>query len=305
MIEKVLIPLENVSFRGADNKVRLRYRLVSKDKNEFSQWSPIYTINPSELGDSSVGDNTTNPILYSGWDPTSSVDSENVNIKLDSGWVNDKKMIPCKNFDVFISWAYATSPLLTVKNWGYEICKSAKILSTGITTDFTSGILYSEYYSYATVTDIPTKDLQVGDSIKAKPGIPPTSSATFGVETTDTTILKILSESSILIKTTAYSLPASSSIVAGDVGNVVKYGSTTPQYTYAGTSNSGQFSINIPTQIYSTNKVVQYIYKITPATKPPTLNYIYTSSVLTTTPVITTTATTNTVDAIIDGGSPS
>ena len=300
MIEKILIPLENVSFRGADNKIRLRYRLISKDKNEFSQWSPIYTINPSELGDSSVGDNTTNPILYSGWDPTSSVDSKNVNIKLDSGWTNNKKMIPCKNFDVFISWNYGTASTLTSR-WGYEISKSAKILSTGITTDFTSGAPYSEFYSYATVTDIPTKDLKIGDTIKAKPG----STATFGNESTDTSILKILNESSILIQTTAYVLPASSSIVAGDVGNVVKYGSSTPQYTYAGTSDSGQFAVNIPTQIYSTNKVIQYQYKITPATKPPTLNYIYTSSVLTTTPVITTTATTNTVDAIIDGGSPS
>jgi hypothetical protein len=49
VIEKKIIPLEDVEYRGADNKVRLRYRLVSKDKNETSEWSPIYTINPSEI----------------------------------------------------------------------------------------------------------------------------------------------------------------------------------------------------------------------------------------------------------------
>lgn len=110
MLDKILIPLEDVEFRGADNKVRLRYRLKSKDGNETSQWSPIYAINSSEINNiDNSGGVTVNPIEYSGWKPISYTDENNLYIKFDTGWINDKKIIPHKNFDAFVSWNYADS----------------------------------------------------------------------------------------------------------------------------------------------------------------------------------------------------
>ena len=114
MLDKILIPLEDVPFLGKDNKVRLRYRLKSKDGNETSQWSPVYTINPVTLygGPQNITTNSdtySNPLAYSGWTPTSYTDEDNLFINFDTGWVNNKKIIPYKNFDVFVSWNYAES----------------------------------------------------------------------------------------------------------------------------------------------------------------------------------------------------
>jgi hypothetical protein len=158
MLDKILIPLEDVPFLNADNNVRLRYRLKSKDGNEVSQWSPVYTITPFNLYSGptniqNVDDVYINPIAYSGWNPVSYTDEDNLYIKFDSGWINDKKMIPYKNFDAFVSWNYANSiiniapqtptfstPRITITtNVAHNIAVGQTIIISGVTPDGYNG----------------------------------------------------------------------------------------------------------------------------------------------------------------------
>jgi hypothetical protein len=308
MIKKILIPLENVLFRGTDNKIRLRYRLKSKDANEVSQWSPIYTVNPSELGNSSVGTSTTNPILYSEWQPTSYSDGTNINIKIDNGWANDKKIIPCKNFDIFVSWNMAD-----VGSYfsGYEISKTGNIKSGSVvaTTEIIGGPITVYNYT-AIVTDVPTKDLEVGGFISAKDGVTGKLGQSGGIETS-TIITKIYGPYSMQVTTSTegFDVP----VVAGDITKVskleVEATPTTNNFVYLGTTGSGNIAIKIPQQVYSTNNVIQYVYRITPATNPPTLtdtNWLYDSGILTTIATVEPNSSGNTYNIDnVDGGSPS
>ena len=306
MIKKFLVPLEDVLFRGTDNKVRLRYRLKSKDGNEVSQWSPIYTVDPSELGNSSVGTSTTNPILYSGWTATSYSDGENLNIKIDNGWANDKKIIPCKNFDIFVCWNLGDFGTYA---GGYEISKTGNIKTGSISSSIITppSVPIVEYNYTAIVTDVPTKNLNVGDFVSAKNG----SSGKLGQDggiNTSTIITKIFGPYSMEVKTSTegFNVP----IIAGDITNFAKFNISNTQvindFAYFGTTGSGNIAIQIPKQIYNTNNAIQYIYKITPATNPPTLtdtNWLYDSGKLTTKATVEPNSSGNTYN--IDSGSPS
>jgi hypothetical protein len=314
MIQKVLIPLEDVKFRGIDNKVRLRYRLVSKDRNESSQWSPVYTVNPSEIKSELLFDpgyETTNPILYSKWEPTSYSDGKNINIKIDSGWVKDKKVIPCNNFDIFITWNQFYST--TNGFWGYQIAKDGNVIGTSIVAT-TSSIPGGTQYTYtATVTDIPTKNLNVGDSISAKDG---TGSIGQSSPSTSTTVSKIYGPYSMQVTTDSELVDVP--ITGGTITNLVKLridtDTVSDDFIYAGTTDSGNLSIKIQQQAYSQDDSVQYSYMITPATNPPTLvetfdgvdliytNALYKSDILTTAATVEPGATGNTYN--IDSGSP-
>jgi len=374
MITKVSIPLEDVPYSGADKKVRLRYRLVSKDKNETSQWSSIYTINPEEVQPITVNDIYSNPVFYSGWTPTSYTDEDNLFINFDGGWINNKRLIPYKNFDAFVSWNFADSiinipkqtPTLAgtiitlttsvthnirvgktiiisgvtpdayngtwvtksgttgttikidigfnpgpitivgtidiVERWGYEVSKNATIEASSITTP-------SGYYTFATLTNIDTKNLNTQDLIKGKPGsfalVP--DNGTLGGTATSTTITK-LSNNTINVLT--YDPTGTSpDIVAGTIVSISKFSATNKSYGYAGSSaDNGQIVVKIPKQIYTDNNVIQYKYYLVPRTNPPTLldtsvarNYVYLSPNLTTKPTLQISSLDNT----IDGGSPS
>ena len=318
MIEKVLIPLEDVQFRGEDNKVRLRYRLVSKDKNETSQWSPVYTVYPYEIKSASAGypgpgTDKTNPILYSNWEPTSYSDGKNINIKIDSGWVKDKKIIPCNNFDVFITWnVYPYSP--SVGFWGYEVSKDGVIVSGTVENSVVAGSPLSMYYSSAKVSGVPTKNLQIGDFVTIDP-IAPTSIGSLPLEYTFVT--KIYGPDSLQI-TKQYEGISSVPIVTGNFSSFTKISNnSTPvikDFVYAGTTNSGNISIQIPKQAFSEENATQYKYILTPARTPPGIletidqynydytNEIYTSSILTTEATVEPGETSNIYN--IDSGSP-
>jgi hypothetical protein len=322
MIKKVLIPLEDVQFRGIDNKVRLRYRLVSKDKNETSQWSPIYTVYPYEIKSAAAGypgpgSETTNPILYSEWEPTSYSDGKNINIKIDSGWVKDKHVIPCNNFDVFISWNQFPYP--TAKFWGYEVSKDGTIVAGTIENSYyTVGPFETIEVSSATITDVPTKNLQVGDAITINPVAPAQLGS--GYPASFTTITKIYSPYSMQITTETINIP--DPIVAGSFTSLSKFRvaedpdiePVTDDFVYAGTTNSGNISIQIPNQAFSEEKATQYQYILTPARNSPGIletldqygwdytNEIYRSSILTTEATVEPGATSNTYN--IDSGSP-
>lgn len=294
MIKKVLIPLEDVAFRGADDKVRLRYRLKSKDGNETSQWSPVYTVNPTEIRDIDFGwGDYVNPIEYSGWAPTSSSDNEAITINTESGWINDKLKIPCKTFDVFISYNYGTS---AVEQWGYQISKYGIIAnavndnSSPYSTDGT-----------ATITDLDSTELlSVGDYLLASPdaGILIPTSANARVE-----ITKIVNPSTIEVKSVTLDGGVTNhSMTNGVIKNVIKYGLySAPVFKYEGTTSSGQFLISIPKKVNLIDNVIAYQYQLTPGTKPPTLNatnFLYASASISSN---SSTIQFNT----IDGGSPS
>jgi len=320
MIKKVLIPLEDVPFRGIDNKVRLRYRLVSKDKNESSQWSPVYTVNPSEITSDYVfepGTTQTNPTLYSEWEPTSYSDGKNINIKIDSGWTKDKHVIPCNNFDVFISWNQF--PYSTAKFWGYEVSKDGTIVAGTIeNSSYTVGPFETIEVSSATVTDVPTKNLKVGDAITVNPVAPAQLGS--GYPASFTTITKIYSPYSMQITTETINIP--DPIVAGSFTSLSKFRvaedpdiePVTDDFVYAGTTSSGSISIKIPQQAFWEDNSVQYVYILTPATNPPTLvetfdgvdlmytNGLYKSPILTTEATVEPGETSNTYN--IDSGSP-
>jgi hypothetical protein len=299
MIKKVLIPLEDVAFRGADDKIRLRYRLKSKDGNETSQWSPVYTVNPTEIRDvdATLGDNV-NPIEYSGWAPTSSSDNEAITINTDSGWINDKLKIPCKTFDVFISYNYGTS---AVQQWGYQISKYGIIANA---VNDTSSLYSTD--GTATITDLDsTEFLSVGDYLLASPeplgspvGILIPTSASARVE-----ITKIVNPSTIEVKSVTLDGGVTNhSMTNGVIKNVIKYGlSAAPVFKYEGTTSSGQFLIDIPKKVNLVDNVIAYQYQLTPGTKPPTLNatnFLYASASISSN---SSTIQFNT----IDGGSPS
>ena len=312
MIEKILVPLEDVPFRGIDNKVRLRYRLVSKDKNESSQWSPVYTINPSEIKSELLldpGYDTDNPILYSNWEPTSYSDGKNINIKIDSGWVKDKKVIPCNNFDVFVSWNQFNNT--STGYWGYDVSKSATIINVSNTV-ITYPSAPTEYNSTATITDISTKNINVGDFITTK--LPDSPTPVGGLQL-KASVDAILGLYSIRVSTTSIS-PIG--IIAGAAEDVKKINVIAipdlNDFVYAGTTNSGSISIKIPEQVYATDNSIQYRYILTPATNPPTLvetfdgvdftytNGLYKSDILTTEATVEPGETSNTYN--IDSGSP-
>jgi hypothetical protein len=329
MIEKVLIPLENVQFRGIDNKVRLRYRLVSKDKNESSQWSPIYTVFPYEIKSSAAGhpgpgSEKTNPILHSKWEPTSYSDGKNININIDSGWAKDKHVIPCNNFDVFISWnQFAASD--NTGFWGHEVSRNSNIsdVSSTVLNDPASPgynpSLDTEYIYNATMTDISTKNIKVGDYITTKP--PAIGSGFPGALLVPGFVTSILTPYSIRVSTTNQT---NSGIVAGLVANVKKSdiadastGLPTSDFVYAGTTNSGSISIQVSEQAFSENNSTQYVYILTPARNPPGIletedqygydytNEIYRSNVLTTEATVEPGENSNTYNITnIDGGTP-
>jgi hypothetical protein len=290
MIEKKIIPLEQIDYLGADNKIRLRYRLISKDKNEISEWSPIHTINPSEITSTHFSsDPTSNPLAYSDWNPTSSSDSQSITINLDSGWVNNKFKIPYKNFDIFFTYNYGT---VDSPKWGFKVSYYAKI--TNSVNDVTSPYLTD---GTATITDLDSTELlYVGDYLLATSGTGTLNSANSYVQ-----ITKIVNENTIQVKSvTTVGGATAHNIIDGLISNIVKYGYGYPSYKYEGTSDSGKFSIDIPTLTNSTSNVYGYQYKITPSTLPHTLfnNYLYDSGVVI---PVSTSIQFNT----IDGGSPS
>jgi hypothetical protein len=177
-----------------------------------------------------------------------------------------------------------------------------------------AGSPLSRYYSSAKVSGVPTKNLQIGDFVTIDP-VPPTSIGSLPFEYTFVT--KIYGPDSLQI-TKQYEGISSVPIVPGNFSSFTKISNTsTPilqDFIYAGTTNSGNISIQIPKQAFSEEKATQYQYILTPARNSPGVletldqygwdytNEIYRSSILTTEATVEPGATSNTYN--IDSGTP-
>lgn len=110
-IKKVIIPFSDLpAIYGTDFTYNVRYRIVSEDRNRYSHWSRIYTINASTNND---GEPMINPYSYSYVKETVTTDTgTTTGIRL--GWqLVPGAVVPTvlTSYDIFVkrdagSWEY-------------------------------------------------------------------------------------------------------------------------------------------------------------------------------------------------------
>lgn len=116
MPKKISIPFSNLTpiYVDGQRKYMLRYRVVSDDRNRFSEWSPLYDINAPQAYSS----NTEIPAIT-----RTLIQPKVANITLDEGsiitlyWSVPPELLDVRELDVFIRRFDPVANLWT--NWSY------------------------------------------------------------------------------------------------------------------------------------------------------------------------------------------
>ena len=99
MSKKLVIPRKNLPDPSVyDAQYRIRYRLVSEDRNRFSSWTPIFSVNPKYVfmqNDDLILVNSGSTVSCS-WGPVQMY----INNYLPENYITD-----VEEFDIFIKWA--------------------------------------------------------------------------------------------------------------------------------------------------------------------------------------------------------
>lgn len=72
--KKFIIPLSKLPYPNIDGKHRVRFRITTQDRNELSEWSPIYVVDsPAQQSSASVTyqAQTAGNVITVSWEPNS------------------------------------------------------------------------------------------------------------------------------------------------------------------------------------------------------------------------------------------
>jgi hypothetical protein len=86
--KKFIIPLSKLPYPNADGTHRVRFRVTTQDRNELSEWSPIYIVDsPAQQASASVSyqSQISGNIVTVSWTPNSSYKEYDVFTSIDSG----------------------------------------------------------------------------------------------------------------------------------------------------------------------------------------------------------------------------
>jgi hypothetical protein len=86
--KKFIIPLSKLPYPNADGTHRVRFRVTTQDRNELSEWSPIYIVDsPAQQSSASVSyqSQISDNVVTVSWTPNSSYKEYDVFTSIDSG----------------------------------------------------------------------------------------------------------------------------------------------------------------------------------------------------------------------------
>jgi hypothetical protein len=86
--KKFIIPLSKLPYPNADGTHRVRFRITTRDRNELSEWSPIYVLNsPSQQASELVSyqSQIAGNVITISWTPNNSYKEYDVFTSIDSG----------------------------------------------------------------------------------------------------------------------------------------------------------------------------------------------------------------------------
>jgi hypothetical protein len=84
-IKKVIIPKSSLPSVNDSNQHLVRFRIVSDDRNRYSQWSPIYLVSGTSVEEIDADSFTSGRIVTIAWSDVQNRGSYDIFVKFDDG----------------------------------------------------------------------------------------------------------------------------------------------------------------------------------------------------------------------------
>lgn len=117
-IKKVIIPKSSLPSVNDSNEHLVRFRIVSDDRNRYSQWSPIYLVSGTSIQEIDADSFVSGRIVTIAWSDAQSRGSYDIFVKFDNGDYTYKGTAQSSQYSFMIP---TTSPAIETFQYAIQV----------------------------------------------------------------------------------------------------------------------------------------------------------------------------------------
>ena len=131
-IKNVIVSKASLPALTSDNKYLVRYRIVSDDRNRYSQWSPMYSVNGLAVSEIDADAAISGRVISIVWNDADRSGGYDIFVKFDSGTYQYHGTTTSTNYSLISQGTTSFQFLIQVEGMVKEVNNNIKIYESEV-----------------------------------------------------------------------------------------------------------------------------------------------------------------------------